>query len=111
MPPSGVIPERELEAEEREDEILARAGVYALPLPSAMVWKFLIVFGVVVMILGFIFWGAVLGISLPAIDIPGVALGLSLAVFLVILGLVALICGIALFARNRRDPYDMKPIR
>lgn len=111
MPPAGVISDEELDAEETQDEILARSGVYNLPHGSAIVWETLVVLGVVVMVLGFLFWYGIAGIHLPAVDFPGVALGLSLAVLLVILGVIALVAGIALYGRHRRDPYEMKPIR
>ena len=111
MPPAGVIPEEDLNMEEKEDEILVRAGVEDLPFPSALRWKILVVIGAVVTVLGFLLGVGIAGFRLPTVDFLGGALVLSLAIFLVILGLAVLIGGIVLFDRNRRDPYDMKPIR
>lgn len=63
MPPSGVIRNEELDAEETQDEILARGGDHDLALPSAVAWKILVVFGVVATILGILFWYGIQGIS------------------------------------------------
>lgn len=111
MTPSGVLPEAELDADERQEEILAHTGIYNLPGSSGLRGKFLIVFGVVITILGAILWHKIGGISPPAIDLLGVELGLALAIFLALLGLGCLIDGILLVRRNRRDFYEMKLIR
>ena len=111
MPAWGDLPQEELDADEEQDEILTRAGVEDFPLHRSFVWKFLVGFGLVVLITGFAFWTEIGGLRLPSFVFVPSAIGSLLAIFLVVLGLACLIAGIALYARQRRDPYEMEPIR
>lgn len=111
VPAWDSIPSEELDADERQDEILANAGVYPLPARPGMVWKFLVVFGAIVAILGFLFWLRIGGLRLPDVSALPWALGSLMAIFLLALGLVCLVAGVVLGGRYHRDPYEMRPIR
>lgn len=105
------IPSEELDADERQDEILVNAGVLERPSRPGMVWRFLVIFGIIVLVIGFVFWFEIGGLRFPDVTFLPWALGPLMAIFLFFLGLICLIAGIVLAARNRRDPYEMRPIR
>jgi len=113
VPPDALEAElsAERDADERQDEILANAGQYDLPLRAGLRWKVLVVLGVIVTLLGFVFWLNIGGLRVPDVSSLPWALGSLMAMFLAVLGLICLIVGIVLGARYRRDPYEMEPIR
>ena len=101
----------EYDADAKQDEILFKAGVYEMPSRRSLVWKFFVIFGVVVLLLGLVFWARIGGLRFPDLSfVPGALMPL-MSIFLALLGLVCLIAGVALGMAYRRDPYEMRPIR
>ncbi len=101
----------ELDADETQDEILNKGGIYPLPFRQSVLWKVLLAIGVPILFLGLVFWYQISGFQFPSLSNFGAALMPLLAIFLVVLGAGCVIAGIAVAARSSRDPYDMEPIR
>lgn len=101
----------ELDADESQDEILAKAGVYDIPFDRPVLSKILVVIGVVILAFGLLFWYQINGLMWPSLSPLGPALMPLLAIFLSALGLGCLLAGIGFAIAYRHDPYDMKPIR
>ena len=101
----------ELNADEKQDEILFKAGLYEMPSQRALVWKFLIVFGAVTLFFGLWFWAQVGGLHVLAVPLVPGSIMSALAIFLILLALGCLVAGIAMALSYRRDPYEMRPIR
>jgi len=101
----------EYDADEKQDEILFKAGVYEMPSRRSLVWKFLVIFGVVVLLLGLAFWAQIGGLRFPNLSFLPAALMPLMSIFLALLGLLCLIAGVVLGLAYRRDPYEMRPIR
>lgn len=120
MPPAYNVPpedldgemQAELDAEERQDEILAHAGIYDLPLRHEYRWKILVIIGAVLAVLGFLFWFAIGGLEWPSSFALPSAWGSALSIFLVVLGLGCLVAGIVFAFQDRGDDSsEMEPIR
>jgi len=113
VPPEALEGEMqaELDADEKQDEILANAGVYPLPFHTNVVVTILVIAGVVIAFLGFLFWLDIGGLQFPSSMALASDWGSGMAIFLVVLGILCILAGIIIAARYRRDPYEMQPIR
>jgi hypothetical protein len=101
----------EYDADERQDEILFKGGIYPLPFRRGLLWKILVVVGAVILFFGLLFWAQIGGLRFPNLSfIPAVLMPL-MSIFLALLGLVCLLAGVVLGLLYRRDPYEMQPIR
>jgi len=101
----------ELDADEAQDEILSKGGIYPMPFRRDLLSKILVIIGVPILVLGLLFWYQIGGLRFPNLSFVGAALMPLLSIFLAVLGLGCLVAGVALAVSGRRDPYEMRPIR
>jgi len=101
----------EYDADERQDEILFKGGIYPMPLHRALAWKILVVVGAVMLLFGLLFWAQIGGLRFPNLSFLPSALMPLMSIFLALLGLFCVIGGVVMAAAYRRDPYEMQPIR